>query len=270
VEQRTPDCSIRDAGHHIVLVLTNTIFISDRLCTTGYRFTIETGAQWEGTVAIISESGKAFVPGMGVEWLLPVYDPLTRLLRLDRARRELVVQADLQPRHRVLDIGCGTGSLAVLIKRLFPSVEVVGLDPEEKALARARRKAQRAGVAIQFDRGFSDAMDYPAGSFDRVFSSFMFHHLERADKERTLREIRRVLKDGGRLHLLDFDGPESGRHGARLRGLHSHPRLNDNGRSTVVALMANAGLSDARTTGDRTLLAGFIRIAYYQSGRSLI
>jgi ubiquinone/menaquinone biosynthesis C-methylase UbiE len=165
----------------------------------------------------------------------------------------------------VLDIGCGTGSLAVLIKQLFPSVEVVGLDPDQKALERAKRKAQRTGVAIQFDRGFSDALGYPAGSFDRVFSSFMFHHLERADKERTLGEIRRVLKDGGRLHLLDFDGPQPERHGAHLRGLHSHPRLNDNSRSTVVAMMTNAGLGDARITGDRTLLAGFIRIAYYQS-----
>ena len=97
---------------------------------------------------------------MGVAWLLPLYDPLTRLLRLDRARRDLLVQANLQPRHRVLDIGCGTGSLAVLIKQLHPDVEVVGLDPDEKALARARRKARRAGVTIQFDLAFSDDLAY--------------------------------------------------------------------------------------------------------------
>ena len=83
----------------------------------------------------------------------------------------------------MLDIGCGTGSLVVLVKRLFPDVEVVGLDPDEKALARAARKARRVGASIQFDRGFSDALDYPDASFDRVFSSFMFHHLERDEKD---------------------------------------------------------------------------------------
>ena len=216
-----------------------------------------------------TESRRAFVPGMGVEWLLPLYDPFTRLLGLDRARRELVLQAELQPRHRVLDVGCGTGSLAVLIKRVFPGVEVVGLDPDEKALARAARKARRAGFAIQFDRGFSDALDYAAASVDRVFSSFMFHHLERNDKERTLREIRRVLKEDGSFHLLDFGGPESAGHGSRVRGLHSHHRLNDNDEGTILALMTKAGLTDATKTGDRRVLGGLARIAYYRAGRSL-
>lgn len=217
----------------------------------------------------VTESRRGFVPGMGVKWLLPLYDPFTRLLGLDRARRELVLQAELRPGHRVLDVGCGTGSLAVLIKRLFPGVEVVGLDPDEKALARAARKAGRARVAIQFDRGFSDALDYAAASFDRVFSSLMFHHLERHDKERTLLEIRRVLKHDGSLNLLDFGGPESAGHSSRVRGLHSHHRLNDNDESTILTLMTEAGLTDATKTCDRPVLSGLVRIAYYRAGRSL-
>jgi ubiquinone/menaquinone biosynthesis C-methylase UbiE len=169
----------------------------------------------------------------------------------------------------VLDVGCGTGSLAVLIKRVFPGVEVVGLDPDESALARAARKARRARAAIQFDRGFSDALDYPAASFDCVFSSFMFHHLERHDKESTLREIRRVLKDDGNLHLLGFGGPEPAGHGSRVRGLHSHHRLNDNDERTILALMTAAGLTDATKTSDRTMLSGLVRIVSYRAGTSL-
>lgn len=214
----------------------------------------------------ITESRRAFIPGMGVEWLLPLYDPFTRLLGVDRARRALIVQAHLQPHHHVLDIGCGTGSLAVLIEQLFPGVEVIGLDPDEKALARAKLKAQRAKVAIQFDVGFSDALSYPTASFDRVFSSFMFHHLARDDKQRTLGEIRRVLKDGGSLHLLDFDGPVESGHGWRWRGLHSHPRLTDNAERTILELMKEVGLAEPKKTSDRTLLGGSLRIAYYQAG----
>jgi ubiquinone/menaquinone biosynthesis C-methylase UbiE len=211
----------------------------------------------------ITESQRPFVPGMGVDWLLPVYDPFTWLLGLDRARRDLVLQADLRPGQRVLDIGCGTGSLAVLMKQLFPEVEVVGVDPDVKALARAARKARRTGVTIHVDRGFSDALSYPDESFDRVFSSFMFHHLERDEKARTLREVRSVLKEDGRLHLLDFGGPDA----AGVRGLHSHRRLADNDESRVLNLMMDAGFANATKTGQRTVLR-FLRMVYYQAGKS--
>src|SRR5687767_8001493 len=96
-----------------------------------------------GHVTATSASPRPFVPGMGVEWLLPFYDPFTTLLGLDHARRALLRQADLVPGHRVLDVGCGTGSLVVLTKASCPDVDVVGVDPDERALARAARKARR-------------------------------------------------------------------------------------------------------------------------------
>ena len=209
----------------------------------------------------ITESRRPFVPGMGVDWLLPLYDPFTRLLGLDRARQHLLLQADLRSGHRVLDIGCGTGSLVVLVKQLFPEVEVVGVDPDVKALARAARKARRAGASIQLDRGYSDALDYTDESFDRVFSSFMFHHLERDEKARTLREVRRVLKAGGSLHLLDFGGPEFGGHG---HGLHTHRRLADNDERSILGFLRGAGFRDAVKVGERSVL-GFVRIARYRA-----
>jgi ubiquinone/menaquinone biosynthesis C-methylase UbiE len=138
------------------------------------------------------EPGRTYLPAAGHHWSLPLYDPLVKLLGGDGARALLLDQAAVRPSHRVLDIGCGTGSLVVLIKRKYPNVEVVGLDPDPSALARARRKGQRAALSIQLDRGFSDELPYPQGAFDRVFSSFMFHHLEAAEKVATLREVRRV------------------------------------------------------------------------------
>jgi ubiquinone/menaquinone biosynthesis C-methylase UbiE len=214
-----------------------------------------------------SES-RPFVPGMGVDWLLPLYDSFTRLLRLDRARRDLLLQADLRPGHRVLDIGCGTGSLVVLVKQLFPDVEVIGLDPDAKALARATRKAQRVGATVQFERGFSDAIEYSDASFDRVFSSFMFHHLERDEKERMLREVRRVLKVDGRMHLLDFGAPDPAGRASRLPRLHSHRRLTDNDERTILGLLRGAGFTKVTKTGERAVLK-FVQIVFYCAGRSL-
>jgi ubiquinone/menaquinone biosynthesis C-methylase UbiE len=206
---------------------------------------------------------RTFLPAAGRDVFLPLYDPFTRLFGFDGVRRVLLDQAALQPHFRVLDVGCGTGTLAILIKRLYPALEVVGLDPDPKALARARRKAERAGVAVQFDRGFSDALGYPDRAFDRVFSSMMFHHLDEADKEPTLREIRRVLKPGGRLELLDFEGPDAHAHGLLGRVIHSHARLRGNAVARVLDLMIWAGFALPKKVAEQATLFG--HVAFYQA-----
>jgi ubiquinone/menaquinone biosynthesis C-methylase UbiE len=210
----------------------------------------------------MGESRRTFVPAAGHDWLLPLYDPFVKLFGGDRARQMLLEQAALRARQRVLDIGCGTGTLVILIKRLHPDVEVVGIDPDPKALARARRKAARAAVDIDFDQGFADALPYPEASFDRVFSSFMFHHLEAGEKGKTLREVRRVLKPGGSLHLLDFGGPGSVGGGVLSRWVHlSH----DNAEDRVLSLMREAELADPRTVGHGAMFLGHLAYAYYQA-----
>src|SRR5262249_2026632 len=170
------------------------------------------------------------------------------------------------PGHRLLDIGCGTGTLAVLIKREQQDVEIIGIDPDPKALARARRKAVRAGVAIQFDQGFGDGLPYADASFDRVIASFMFHHLPAEEKVKTLGAIRRVLKPGGRLHMVDFERTESGAHGFLARLFHASERMKDNSENRVLSLMSEAGFRDPSKIGERTMLSG--QIAYFQAAAS--
>lgn len=82
-------------------------------------------------------STRTYFPAAGHDWSLPFYDPIVKLLGGDKALRVLIDQAALQPGHRVLDIGCGTGTLAVFIKREHPDVVTIGIDPDPKALARA-------------------------------------------------------------------------------------------------------------------------------------
>jgi len=206
-------------------------------------------------------AGRRYLPAASVDFLLPAYDPIMKLLRFQRALGPLIAQAQLQPSHRVLDIGCGTGALALMIKTAWPQVDVTGLDPDPLALARAARKAQRAGVSIRLDRGFADALAYPDATFDRVFSSMMFHHVPRREKPGVLADVHRVLKPGGRLELLDFGG---GQRSLLAHVLHGHTP-SENADQRLTQLMLEAGFAGARRTGTQRTIVG--AIAYYQAVR---
>ncbi len=199
---------------------------------------------------------RSYLPAAGHDWLLPLYDPVLKLLGEERVKGELIDQAGIWAGHRVLDIGCGTGTLAILVKRLHPEAEVVGLDPDPKALARARRKAEAAGVAIRFDEGFANELPYPDASFDRVFSSLMFHHLEREAKLATLRELRRVIAPGGSLHLLDFGPPRNRLARVLAHVFHGGDELRDNVEGKIPVFMTDAGFEGADEVGHRTTIFG--------------
>lgn len=147
---------------------------------------------------------RTFIPAAGHDAALPLYDPLTALFGAQSRRQLLIDRAKLAPGQRVLDIGCGTGTLAIAIKRAHPGVEVVGIDPDPRALARARKKAARAGLEVRFEQGFGDALPYPDASFARVVSSFMLHHLDRTLQQRLLAQALRVLAPAGSVHIIDF------------------------------------------------------------------
>ena len=151
-----------------------------------------------------------YIPAAGEDWLLPLYDPLQRFVfREKHLRRGVLEQARIGPRSRVLDVGCGTGTQAVVIKRAHPDAEVTGLDGDAKALAVARRKLAREGLEVQLDEGLATALPYPNARFDRVVSSLVFHHLGDDAKRGALAEIRRVLAPGGVFVLADFGPPRS-------------------------------------------------------------
>jgi ubiquinone/menaquinone biosynthesis C-methylase UbiE len=207
---------------------------------------------------------RTYIPGMGHDRLLPLYDPLHRLLGTASIHRQLVDIADVRPGQRVLEVGCGTGNLALLAKRLHPQAEIVGLDPDPKALARARRKAGHKALPVQLDRGFAEDLPYPDASFDRVLSAFMFHHLGPDEKEEALREALRVLKPGGSLHLLDFGGAKERPGGFMARLRHRHEHLRDDSGDHVPTLMQEAGFAEPTEVAHRvTKVLG--RVTYYRA-----
>jgi ubiquinone/menaquinone biosynthesis C-methylase UbiE len=213
---------------------------------------------------MVDETQRTYLPAAGRDWALPLYDPMQTLLGADRVRHKLLDQAALNSTARVLDIGCGTGTFATAVKRSHPAVEVIGLDPDPKALARAKKKAVRAGVSVQFDQGFSNELPYPDASFDRVFSSLMFHHVKGDDRPNTLSEVRRVLKPGGSFHLVDFSQPHGAGHGLKhLLCASSH--FNDNSDARILSLLEQAGFARAEKTGEASMMFGLLRLAYFSA-----
>src|SRR5215510_4873580 len=209
-------------------------------------------------------SQREFLPAAGRDLFLPLYDPIVSLMGFDRARRELISAASLRAGQRILDIGCGTGTLVVMLKRQYASSEVAGLDPDTKALRRARIKAKQAGVSVQFDQAFADKLPYKDDSFEHIFSSFMFHHLEERERENMLREVLRILTPSGSFHLLDFVSNHDS-HGLLDRWFQSHARMKDNSDATIFELMSSVGLTNAAKVKEGSMLFGLLRTAFYQA-----
>jgi ubiquinone/menaquinone biosynthesis C-methylase UbiE len=203
------------------------------------------------STALSPDHERPYLPGMGADRLLGLYDPVTRLMGIPVAHEELVRQAAPPAGARVLELGCGTGNLTLLAARRHPDARVIGLDPDARALERARRKAERAGVSVRFERGFAGELPYGDATVDQVLSALMLHHLEPDERRRALAEVARVLRPGGSLHVVDFGGAISASDGLLAGRMRKVPRLRDNLDDRLPALMRAAGLADAEETGHR-------------------
>ena len=157
--------------------------------------------------------------GLVIHWAAR-YDLLAWLLTHGRERvfrDKLVALGRLSPGESVLDIGCGTGTLAIAARRrVGPAGEVFGIDASPEMIARASSKAARAGVDVSFTTAVAESLPFPDARFDAVLNTLMLHHLPRALRHECAREIRRVLKPHGRVLVVDFA------HAQGRRGLLAH------------------------------------------------
>lgn len=175
------------------------------------------------------------------------YDLLVWAISLGREqafRQKQVDLAGLEPGGSVLDVGCGTGSLAILAKqRVGPTGTVSGIDASPEMIARARKKARKARAEVRFEAAVVEAMPFPDATFDFVLSTMMLHHLPDDARHQCLREIRRILKPGGRLLVVDFAGPAKEKRSLIPRD-HGHAHFD---LRQVIPELREAGLSEVES-----------------------
>ena len=205
-----------------------------------------------------------YVPALGYNWLTALYDPLLAFTTRERTfKQRLIEQVQLTPGQEVLDLGCGTGTLSLWLKTQAPEAQITAIDGDPKILAIAQKKASQAGLAVRFAHGLSFQLPYPAGVFDQVVSSLFFHHLTRTDKERTIREVLRVLKPGGQLHVADW-----GKSTSRLmRGLFyavqfldGFATTQDNVEGLLPQLFTTGGFQDVRLSQEFSTVYGTLTL----------
>ncbi|MFA5794330.1 MAG: methyltransferase domain-containing protein [Candidatus Brocadiia bacterium] len=200
-----------------------------------------------------------YLYALGFKWLAPLYDLAVKIIiNEEEFRAHIVRAANIKPHHKVVDLGCGTASLAIKIKQEHPQAEVTGLDGDNKILGIARGKIDGLKLDIALQEGMIFRLPYPDNSFDRVFSTLTLHHLKTEDKVKALQEIWRILAPLGEIHVADFDkaaGKDNVLVGF-LKNLHPH-KIADTRRS-LEQMLADTGFTSVRNQGIFKTMVGKI------------
>ncbi len=163
-----------------------------------------------GTDPAGATEGRVLNWGWGYDLMEWIFDRLVVRGKLREMRRRTVELAGVGPGDAVLDVGCGTGTLALAVQeRVGGTGRVAGIDPGVQQIARARSKAARRGLPVDFRVGVIERLPFPDASFQVVLSTIMMHHLPDDLKRRGLVEIARVVGPGGRVAVADFKAPDS-------------------------------------------------------------
>ena len=211
------------------------------------------------------KTSSVYIPALRWKGLTPIYDPVLRWgMREKRFKGELIRQAQIEPGQAVLDLGCGTATLTVMLKQAHPDALVTGLDGDPAVLKIGQTKATKAAVQLTLDQGMAYDLPYPNGSFDRVVSSLMFHHLTTQDKQQTMNEVYRILRPGGRFLIVDFGRPQGIWSQVVSAIMARLEEVGDNHKGLLLAMMSLAGFTDVTSPARFGTVFGTL---YIYSGR---
>lgn len=195
-----------------------------------------------------STNTEKYVPALAYPALTRFYDLLVGLTTRERTfKNALIAQASIECSDEVLDIGCGTGTLAIGFKQQHPNTSITGIDGDPAILRIAQSKAEKACTRLKFDQGMSFDLPYRDNTFNTVISSLFFHHLSRKMKQQTAAEAYRVLKPGGTIHIADWGKPDNSIMSLlyySIQMLDGFENTNDNRLGLLPETIHNAGFQN--------------------------
>ena len=159
----------------------------------------------------MTDRGYSYTPPLGHAWLTPLYDTAIRVSTREGIwRSAFIKQIAPSPDDRILDVGCGTGTLAVALKRLEPEADIIGIDPDSQALGRATAKVGTGSRSIRFVQGFLSRNILPSDwRPTKIVSSLVFHQTPLETKRELIRTMCSLLATGGEIHIADYGTPQN-------------------------------------------------------------
>lgn len=212
----------------------------------------------------------SYIPALKYSWLTQFYDTLLNTFLREKTFKSKLIESvrSINPKH-ILDIGCGTATLSLMMEASFPEACVTGLDGDEKILTIAKGKIGQLKSSVRLIQAMSYAIPLSSGLFDVVTSSLMLHHLNAEDKAKTLKEVYRVLRPNGTIAIADWGKPSNFL--MRLvfylvQFLDGFETTTDNVRGRIPEYLSNAGFGAVTEIEKLDTLLGTISI--YQGTKS--
>ncbi len=150
------------------------------------------------------------VPPFGFNFLTRFYDLLTESIGFGKKlKRKVLKLAKIKNGQSVLDVGCGTGALLIIVKEMHPNSEVVGIDPDKTVFNLAMKKIGKVKASIQLKRAYGEKLPFGDSKFDVITNVLVLHHLPTKIKIKVLSEMHRCLKPNGKVVIADFGKPKN-------------------------------------------------------------
>ncbi len=198
------------------------------------------------------EEKKEFIPALGYNWLTGFYDFTIKLTMPEKKFRTLLID-ELDPNNgeTILEFGYGTGQNIILANQRNEKITLKGVDIDPKVKAIAERKINKLRLDINLDLYDGLTLPYPDNTFDKVFSSLVFHQLDQNTKLSSLKEIYRVLQPNGKLIVGDWGKAKNKIMRFAfyfVQILDGFKTTNDNVKGLLPAFIKQAGFSNVKET----------------------